>query len=330
MKRRIWLSLGFGFLALLLVGLFEPNRIIIGIMRGEAFLDWRPTGYWREVLLVDGENGKVKEETVQIFKTPTAIPVLRECLDDPDRNVRWPATALLGRFVGRRISFTERVFPSLKKALHDVDSEVRAHALNAVIKMGPNARAAVPDLIELLNDSEAQIRFYADIGLWEADANKAMEATGWKDYHFPKWGFSARFPHSPKEGVTTDARTVYSFKAAQEVTQYIVAVVDFTEEEIGQLSEKERCDLDIEGFANAMGGKFRNKGLIEQNGLKGYEYSIEYSIEAEGMGGKGEMQFRLFWRGRRLYKVFVIFDRDFLNPLAVECFLNSFRLNNAN
>jgi HEAT repeats len=325
-KRRIWLLLGFSLLALLLAALFEPNRIIIGIVRGEAFLDWRPTSYWREILLVDGQSGKVTEATVQIFKTPTAIPVLRECLDDPDRNVRWPATALLGRFVGRGISFTDRVFPSLKKALHDVDSEVRAHALHAVIEMGPNARSAVPDLIELLNDPEAQIRFYADIGLWEADANKAMEAAGWKDYHFPMWDFLAKFPSPPKEKVTKDAREVYSFQAAQEVTQFIVAVVDFTEEEIGQLSEKERCDLDIEGFANAMGGKFQNKGSVEQNGLKGYEYSIE----AEGLGVKGEMQFRLFWQGRRLYKIFVTFDRNFLNPLAAECFLNSFRLDNAN
>jgi hypothetical protein len=102
-RTRCWLLLGAGSLlvALVATALLEPNRILVGLLQGDAFFQWRPTRYWREVLRQDGVQGRISDETIAIFKVrESAVPVLRACALDQDRNVRWPAVLLLGRVGG--------------------------------------------------------------------------------------------------------------------------------------------------------------------------------------------------------------------------------------
>lgn len=327
-RRKRWVWVGFGLLLLLaLVALFEPTQTVRGILRGEAIYSGRPTRYWREVLRADGETGAVSERTVERLGSHRAIPVLLECLEDPDPNVRWPAANLIGRFVGRSVGFNDRVLPGLRRALGDEDVEVRLQTVLVMIRIGPNARAAIPDLVPLLRDLDPQVRHYADIALWEADARMAPALTGWTVYTSPEWGFSATFPSAPKEGQQPVVRwnsqvVIHSFMAPHIAAQCAVAVSDHPGEVIKALSEGERLEAARDAITLA-GGKLRVEQEVEQNGLKGRE--CEFEVE-----GKGVIRTKFFWVKQRLYQVAVTLDPKFPNsPKAAEYFLNSFRLGTA-
>src|SRR5438552_2159468 len=98
-KRWFWIAFGLlSFLGLVAVAVFEPFRIVPGFFGGDAFFKMRPTRYWRELLRADGAAGSIREETISEFAGRSwSVPVLRECLKDSDRNVRWPAAHLLRR-----------------------------------------------------------------------------------------------------------------------------------------------------------------------------------------------------------------------------------------
>jgi hypothetical protein len=145
-RTRRWLLVGAGSLLVVLIAtaLLEPNRILVGLLQGDAFFQWRPTRYWREVLRQDGVQGRISDETIATFKVrESAVPVLRACALDQDRNVRWPAVLLIGR-VGRL--HTHAALPGLREALQDEDVEVRLQATIALGNMGTNAMSAGPDL----------------------------------------------------------------------------------------------------------------------------------------------------------------------------------------
>src|SRR3954447_5065819 len=96
-KRRIWFSLVAVFLfgAAVLTALLEPTHTVRGLLAGEPFYRGRPASSWREVLREHGRNGSIPVATAGQFRDAhSALPVLRECARDPDRNVRWPAIAL--------------------------------------------------------------------------------------------------------------------------------------------------------------------------------------------------------------------------------------------
>ncbi len=245
-KRWVWVAAGICFLGVLVLT-FEPMHIGRGILHWEAFYRARPTSYWREILQADGQAGKVSDQTVATFQDVSAIPVLLECLGDPDRNVRWPAVLLLGRFTGRGLSFTDRVLPGLRKALGDEDIEVRLQAVVAIMRMGPNARAAGPDLVRLLHDPIDQVAHYADVALWEVDPILAPEASGWKRFPSREWGFSAAYPEIPQEKEAAVERwgspvVVHSFMARHDVTQCIIGVSEYPRPLIAVLSDQQRSD----------------------------------------------------------------------------------------
>src|SRR5262249_40252929 len=160
-----------------------------------AFFQWRPTHYWREVLRQDGVQGRVSDETIATFKLrESAVPVLRACALDQDRNVRWPAVLLLRR--GGRLH-TPGALPGLREALQDEDVEVRLQATIALGNMGTNAMSAGPDLVETMKDPDAQVRLMAEKALWYANPTLASKEGGWRTFESPRWNFSAAFPAVP-------------------------------------------------------------------------------------------------------------------------------------
>src|SRR5262245_37190176 len=115
--------------ALIVASFFEPYQIVPGILHGESFYHLRPTRYWRELLRKDGQAGRISKETeIHFGDHSETVPVLQQCLRDPDRNVRWPAAYHLAR-----MSWDRKNIPILCDCLHDDDAEVRFQGIRGLL-----------------------------------------------------------------------------------------------------------------------------------------------------------------------------------------------------
>jgi hypothetical protein len=197
-KRRLWLCLLVVFLlgAAGLAAFLEPTRTVRGFLAGEAFYRGRPASYWREVLRKQGSSGSIPNATAnQFWDGHAAFPVLRACAHDPDRDVRWPAIALLAKGNLR----SQQVLEVLLEALDDMDTGVRLEAIRVLAGWGPMARPAIPALTARLQDQELQVAYYADLALWEIDTAAAVSACGWRSFTSPEYGFSVMLPVAQPE-----------------------------------------------------------------------------------------------------------------------------------
>ncbi len=94
-----------------------------------------------------------------------------EALASPDAKVRKEAVFKLGN-AG---PLDDTIYPALLGALKDKDPKVRCEAILALLKFGPQAREAIPQLTELQQrDKDAQVRSYATKALSKLQS----EATG--------------------------------------------------------------------------------------------------------------------------------------------------------
>jgi hypothetical protein len=320
-RREFWLTAG--ALLLLVVALviaLEPTHVVRGFLCWEAFYRGRPTSYWRETLRADGQNGHVRPETVATFRIRgQAAPVLAECLQDSDPNVRWPAAYLLGNgpFV------TQLTVPPLRRALHDPDKEVHLQAIYGLGLIGANARQATNELADLYRDPDAQIRHYADVALWRVHAPAARRAGGWQEVKSPEWGFTAEFPHAPEIKDRTfqlprGAVVGHTFQAAHGVTQCIVMVADYPEELVKATTEEDR----FEGMASMVGLGLEANLVSNEAVVQGTHTGRQLVIETP----LGAFRNRLFWVGNRQYAVMVVFDPRFLNATAADYFLDSLHI----
>ena len=319
-RRRFWLILAAGLLtAVASLAAFEPYRIVPGLLHGDAFCRYRPTRYWREVLRVDGEAGQLSSETIAVFDHQwRATSVLRECLKDPDPNVRWPAA----RFLAHSSSFTAEVVPDLLATVDDEDLEVRLKAIWALGETGPNAMVAVPRLIELLNDPNLQVADFADIALWRIDPRRAAEACGWKPFASEQWQFAALLPGQPKEKTSTTPSpigevAIHTWTAMHRVTGLTIGVSEYSEEQLKAIPPEEWFRRLKENLG-PVGLHLVADKKIEMNGLHGWEYLAESEL--------GNVWKRHFWVGRRLYQVQVAYNPKFANLGAGRYFLESFHI----
>jgi hypothetical protein len=109
---------------LLVVAAIEPTGILRGIAHREAFLHWRPSSYWREVLREDAKNGEVSEATINEFTSSrSSIQVLKECFLDSEAGVREGAL-----FLFLRNDWTSGREQFLKIALNDPDAHIQLRA----------------------------------------------------------------------------------------------------------------------------------------------------------------------------------------------------------
>jgi len=272
---------------------------------------------------MDGEAGQVRTETIDNFTSShfSPIAVLRQCLRDPDKNVRWPAALILGRS-----SHTYEAVRALREAMHDEDVQVRFQAINSLGRRGANSSQAVDDLIAVMkNDPEVQVRALAERALWRIQPAAAQKARGWSHFVSSEWGFSVEMPAEPtmKDApVETPFGPVlaHAFQSWIEPTCFQLVVTDYPKEYVESTSE----DLRNEGLRQSVpfffhGGKINWEKPMDFRGRKG----VEMLIEVEPFGF---LHSRHFWVGQRLYHITVIFKKEFIIPEAARYFLESFEV----
>lgn len=323
-RRRMWAAGMIGMLVLGALGLYalDPMHIPTGLAHGEKFFKGRPTAYWREILRADGEAGAISDSTRATFRSHLAIPVLAECVKDADRNVRWPAVNLLGRFGGPIISFTNRLLPSLQTALNDDDAEVRLQAVFAAIDLGANARPLAPDLERLLGDVEAQVADAADVALWEVAPASAVKACRWQSYRSGRWRFVATFPPRLEETTAKKREIGHEFTEHRVAAQHsrthcVVAVIEPSPDTFAALTDDGFAALASKLIRQSLDGNVLAEREVEAKGVSGHEYEIELP---EGT----EIRLRTFVTGRRYYLVQATFTRALPYGGAVRWFLESF------
>jgi HEAT repeat protein len=107
------------------------------------------------------------------------VPSLLSLLKDTDRDVRLRAVAALGDLA----EDVRRVLPALraalgKAALHDGDDGVRAEAVRALLRAGPQPATEVGALVDALHSKIDVVRFHATIALGDfgRDGESAVPA----------------------------------------------------------------------------------------------------------------------------------------------------------
>jgi hypothetical protein len=320
--RKRWLLLGIGLclvLSALLWSVFDPSRIVRGLVAGEPFYQGKPTSYWRRILRADGEQGRISRETEKQFGWHSeGVPVLLDCSRDPDRNVRWPAIYLLRRGNYRN----QRILDLLIESPNDTDSEVR---LQAILTLGAWERAAqpaIPVLTTLLQDPINQIAYNAYDAIWSIDAQAAVKRTGWQRCDSQEWHFSVMLPAAAEQGhePSMDDETVvmHYFKAWRKPSCFVVVVSKYPEVRVKELAEEERLDPARSALVFGLGGKVVRDEPIELQGRKGREYLIEVQ-------DMGLVRGRAYWVGPRFYRVYVASKPEFWNSKLFDYFLDSFR-----
>jgi len=308
-------------IGLVLAAKYDPTHIVPGLLRNEAFFRGYPTGYWREVIGADGRAGELDVATVLLFEDPDAVPVLLECLSDPDPKVRWPSVILL-----QRAGSAREVEPVLRHALDDADLEVRLQALRALARVGYVAAPALPRLIEFSKDEDLDTRVCARYALWEIDSETASTVGGWQEFTSERWQFSVTVPGPPEKEVnvldTPNGQVpIESFGVNYGMARCIVAVSEYSPEGAGDLPLKDRFhESQAEGKAAALGGSLIRCGAIEQHGYSGREDLIKVDDGAINCA-------RLFPVGLRLYQISITYPRrGAVSPKAEEFFLGSLRI----
>jgi hypothetical protein len=317
--RRAILAVAVTFLLALFVGAaLEPNKIVPGLLHGEPFYDHRPTRYWREVLQSEGQTGHVGPQTISRFGSFRSIPVLRRCLKDPDRNVRWPAAALLAR-----LTFPSDAVPDLIEAMDDPDLEVRAQAIMAIRSHGPNAFAAGPRLAEIIHDENLAFADLANSALWKVDPRRAVVACGWKPFVSKEWCFRATMPEGVQHSQSTtptplgDDVIVENWTAMHGATALTIGISVYSENLVREIPPEEWFRR-LKDNPGPFGLHIVRDQTIELNGLRGWEFVAESEL--------GHIWKRLFWVGRRLYQVQVAYNPKFANIGAGHYFLESFQI----
>lgn len=94
------------------------------------------------------------------------MPLLLSLVKDADRDVRLPAVRVLGELAEE----VRRVLPALRAALGDAalyedDDGVRAEAVRALLRAGPQSATEVGPLVDALRSEVDVVRFHAAIAL---------------------------------------------------------------------------------------------------------------------------------------------------------------------
>ena len=167
-------------LVVLAAVLFDPNRYVLGLLRGDAFFQGKPASYWGRALA--GDDPKAQVEARAALKDREAVPVLIDLLDD--RDAAWRAADILASHgpdakpaIPALLRAAENKDPHVRSvarmALAEIGSlppeavpymidmlktENRLSALKALTELGDESRSAVPALLGLLTDKETRVR----------------------------------------------------------------------------------------------------------------------------------------------------------------------------
>jgi HEAT repeat protein len=174
MKRRWWLWITIGLVLVGAAGVaFEPTGVVLGYLTRESFYRGRPARYWGRMLRTD--DPVLQSHAFQALRDgkAEAVPVLVELLRDrrddwTGAEVRWRAASLLGE-VGPE---ARTAVPALIEALQDGDPHVRTVAATSLAAVAPGDPETVTAFTGLLHgpDRLVAVRALARCGAAAAPA----------------------------------------------------------------------------------------------------------------------------------------------------------------
>jgi HEAT repeat protein len=97
-------------------------------------------------------------------------------LKSPDYMVRWRALIVLTRIHDKDPEVLRQMLPDIIGLLQDDQYLVRRQAAMAVVKLGPDAKAALPQVLKLLRDPDPETRDWAGKAAKAIDEQAAAEA----------------------------------------------------------------------------------------------------------------------------------------------------------
>ncbi|MGP0064127.1 MAG: HEAT repeat domain-containing protein [Isosphaeraceae bacterium] len=134
------------------------------VLRAEAALKLAGTGKHTDISLDDRTGGRAGGNNATLVKSPGAGASLRAALADPDSRIRAGVAYALASFQNEAAATVPLLIPRLR----DPSVSVRIAAAVALGQFGKDARAAVPALMEAATDPDG-IRSYG-LGVWAAAA----------------------------------------------------------------------------------------------------------------------------------------------------------------
>ncbi len=132
----------------------EPTSILHSITINQVrFSEWMPAAV--RVFLQSAPNGDFVTEQGEVFGIigPESLEHLQEWIQSPNPMHREACICGLGSLI-RRGRHVEEGLSLLKKGLADGDARVRWRSARTLSRLGPSAKGAVANLIELLDDDE--------------------------------------------------------------------------------------------------------------------------------------------------------------------------------
>jgi len=180
-----------------------------------------------------------------------------------------------------------------------------------------------------LKDPEPQVQFLATNALWNINKKLAVEAEGWRTFESTPWSFSVSFPSAPAQlhspnPLVPDKVTVHSFSSPHGVTMCTVAVADYAPDQIKGTVD-ERLDAGRELMLFGLAAKLLDEKAVDCGGVKGREYTVEKTIEHDGIANTFLVRSRLFWIDRCQYHIQAAYSPSLSVVPAVDYFLASFK-----
>src|SRR5581483_6173155 len=153
----------------------DPTCVVLGFLRGETFFEGRPTTYWHRALR--SLDPKVQAVALRDLQDggAAAVPVLIELVQLPsgtdwaDVEVRCQAADLLGRLGAE----ARAAVPALMDALAGPDAHVRAVVAAALTTIGGLPAESIPRWIDLL-ESDARLHATRALSQFGAQAKSAV------------------------------------------------------------------------------------------------------------------------------------------------------------
>lgn len=150
MRKRVAIIVPVVSVLVLFAAWFEPTYTVRGWFFGDAFYAGRSTSYWRHMLLSADPEDQDEAPRRLSEGGASAVPVLIQLLGSREAPVRWQSADILGKIGPEATAAT----PQLINATKDSDPHVRNVAAQALGDLGVRDREVIAALREMLSTPE--------------------------------------------------------------------------------------------------------------------------------------------------------------------------------